>query len=580
MRSAALLTTAVVILSGCLFAFLNYGGGAPLHASRPGTAAGNAVDDFGQSPSNSAQRGLRQFEPRHTMASSPSPISSRSAESRALPAKLSRGVPVSAVSSSVALTADQVAQRARGDTVIVRASGDKASPHCYYEVHNFCVRNSALLFLRSPSSSPPSSVTSNSSASGRRGRSDETASPSTLRLCNELRRKFNLPVAWQAGASQSPPGAVRFEPDGVAAHILGCWQFYGFHAWQCAVAAFDVEQRPPLFAPASQFFAVPNATEAVTAAQRTFVYDLWLYNHAVSMPKAAREHFSHAMFLGGPSSWTDTAAPKQPASPSSAGAARSAPWWGVWSANAARGPATVRELQRHPEARRGGASTESVCYRRGLIGQPVHHVVSAATRREHVRAMRRAFGIAEARHLSGGTGDVRVIVAQRGAGSKQGSRRIVNVDDVVRAAREALGAGLAAGTPANRSSSGGRRPAVHVDVVDFAALPFDEQMRLASRARVLIATHGAGNVWAAFMPEGASALIELWPQDAVSRDVYATLCRQHGVGYAPVFARQAPLFGPRGSHEAKFSFLHQDVNVPLDELRRVLRDEVAAVVFR
>ena len=67
--------------------------------------------------------------------------------------------------------------------------------------------------------------------------------------------------------------------------------------------------------------------------------------------------------------------------------------------------------------------------------------------------------------------------------------------------------------------------------------------------------------------------IELWPQDTVARDVYRTMCSQYGVRYQPIFAGMKPLF--KTKEEQKFSFLHQDVVVPLNELQEILRGEIS-----
>jgi hypothetical protein len=72
-------------------------------------------------------------------------------------------------------------------------------------------------------------------------------------------------------------------------------------------------------------------------------------------------------------------------------------------------------------------------------------------------------------------------------------------------------------------------------------------------------------------------MVELWQEDTIKRDVYQLLSRQVGVTYAPVFAQMRPLW--YGTPDARFSFLHQDVEVPLSALNETFWSAVVPAVF-
>jgi hypothetical protein len=222
---------------------------------------------------------------------------------------------------------------------------------------------------------------------------------------------------------------------------------------------------------------------------------------------------------------------------------------------------------------------------------------------------------------------VQILILQRGAGAKQGSRKIQNiaaVEAVLRKEASTLEATLnarAASRRDNDDASGVRRVAISVRTVDLATLSFAEQLRLVSRSQVLIAPHGAANTWVAFLglaspPQAArrpveggtrhrhdgdtnepkssnhhnspvrqvghdqrraAAMVELWQEDTIKRDVYQLLSRQVGVTYTPVFAQMRPLW--HGTPDARFSFLHQDVEVPLSSLNETFWSVVVPAVF-
>lgn len=542
-------------------------------------------------------------------------------------------------------------------TVLSRASSDKSSPHCYYHVRNFCIH---------PSNSNDDN-NNNIHDGGSHHRGDyyylqlynpiaasfigTEFSTKKLRLCNELRKKFNLPfVVQDSGEKEKEKGDDKeggrmknngnkkkkqhsgtnssLAPDlkniqGRAAHIIACWQFYGYHLFQCSVAAFYAElQQQQQQRQRQEPFFTANASFGFSTSNRRHQFDLWLYNHAVTLPKISRDHYSHKMFLGSDDSWLDSSflsrsqshrknhADSKPQANKKLRnddhrAVLDAPLWGLWAVNALGGVhqladasispgRVVRELRIQQLAssaamtRAASNSTPSFCYKSGIIGQPVHHVVPTDVRMEHVKRLKKMFLPSTAEHENEQETNktvrkkFQILVSQREHGSKQGSRKIANLNQLLQRLL-------------SKSSSNLISAKFDVVVVDFATKRFDEQMKLAHDSHIMISTHGAGNIWLAFLsskpsnstkatnatkntttsansPSQSSPLfIELWPQDTVARDVYQVMCRQYGVRYVPLFARMKPLFSK--PEEVKFSFLHQDVEAPLKELQEVLEKE-------
>jgi protein O-GlcNAc transferase len=72
-------------------------------------------------------------------------------------------------------------------------------------------------------------------------------------------------------------------------------------------------------------------------------------------------------------------------------------------------------------------------------------------------------------------------------------------------------------------------PNVNLKVVDFAAIPFKEQINIAANTNVLIGVHGNGCTQALFLPSGAT-LIELFPKDCF-RVEYRILTKTRKLNY-------------------------------------------------
>ncbi|KAF2970999.1 hypothetical protein GQX73_g2551 [Xylaria multiplex] len=60
---------------------------------------------------------------------------------------------------------------------------------------------------------------------------------------------------------------------------------------------------------------------------------------------------------------------------------------------------------------------------------------------------------------------------------------------------------------------GRRNPHITVRMIDFAALPFGEQVRIAQESDVLVGVHGAGLTHSMFMRQGAGAVVEIQPEE-------------------------------------------------------------------
>lgn len=566
-----------------------------------------------------------------------------------------------------------------GPSIIIleRANQSKESPDCYYRLRveddsndssappvvgtngpppvdvvtpqqqsrSICIRDGQLVLREKKTQShlPPShSVTAATTAT----RSTPIGEP--LRLCNELRRRVTFRYATDGavtapskrgkgggGRKQERESSMLADDEGETPtevrsqklHVVACWQFYGYHLWQCLASAWIVQLQHQMWQPGG--------------------VDLYLYNHAASLPAVSRHHFSHAMYLGDPRSF---ARPVLPSSLRSAGGGggveggggasyyRSSPMWKFWQQNTPL-PSRVREVQRGPFLVKRSSSwidqwpsTQYTCYSQGgLIGQPVHHSLTHRQRRFHalhlkllvlldepvcvrqrdelsqffLRMMRQqnvgrqqegpegpmrsmmlprelslsklldqcAAGIASqlspstplAPSSSSSTKDAPFVltIGVRKTGKTQGSRVILNLAAVVAHLQRVFPSSLFA-----------------VSVVDFAALPLAEQVAVAHRSDILLAAHGGGNLWVA-MQKPRAVLIEIWALDYVPRNVFLSMAEQHHVKYLPLLGSREQ--GSRGgggggknggNSRAQSNFMHQNVVVQVAQLERLLREEV------
>lgn len=80
-----------------------------------------------------------------------------------------------------------------------------------------------------------------------------------------------------------------------------------------------------------------------------------------------------------------------------------------------------------------------------------------------------------------------------------------------------------------------RNPHISVRLVDFAAIPFSEQLRTARETDVLVAVHGAGLTHSIFMREGAGAVVEIQPRE-LEHVGYRLLSTMRGLSYFHVHA--------------------------------------------
>ena len=368
---------------------------------------------------------------------------------------------------------------------VKRADEAKKSLLCYYTTRQFCVQGSALLFFNT--------------GDGDKG--------GKLRLCNDLRPRIKLPYA-SVDAAGPPAGAVTRD----VGHVVACWQLYGYHLFLCLLSAWYTQQ----------LHGLPKA-------------EMWAYNHADTLDKQSREHFSMASFFGSPTSWDDPHHPEARAK----GYADSA-FWRLWS-TVSIGPGAVRPLARY--AARPRAAETTVCYRRGLVGMVSPLAIGPQAKRLFVRAVLGEFGLL---HTPPGCGQGEqpqkmLVLVRRGGARAQGTRTLSNAPAVARAGREA-------GLDATEAS--------------FEDVPLVEQVRLSAEADVFVSSHGGGNTWLAMMRE-RSIFVECW-LDYPRRLVYVDLAKQRNIRYYPVSQ------GVPGA-----AYLTQSVEVPIPQLRRILTDALA-----
>eukprot|EP01065_Artemidia_motanka_P043497 TRINITY_DN6036_c2_g1_i1.p1 TRINITY_DN6036_c2_g1~~TRINITY_DN6036_c2_g1_i1.p1 ORF type:complete len:471 (+),score=128.61 TRINITY_DN6036_c2_g1_i1:69-1415(+) len=365
-----------------------------------------------------------------------------------------------------------------------RASRDKKSSQCFYTATSVCVRDGALALY-----------------------ADRTDRPDPwLRLCNDLRSKIRVRFEYLPPEA-APPHPLPSEGSDVPAHVVSCWQLYGYHLHLCLLAAWYVQK--------------------LHGVGRGHV---WVWNHAASLAKSVREHFSMSDFYGSPSSWNGTRHPQ-----SKLLGFKDSTYWGLWQVLAAN-PSRVRKLLRP-----GGsapASPGSTCYRRAILGIPSPAAVPEHAKRAFTEEIWGRFGVRPAARVCG---RYRMLVAVRsGRGMNQGLRTVANAAAVVGVAGRF---GVAART------------------LSFEDVPLREQVAAAASSDIFLSTHGAGNMWATLMAE-RSVLIEAWP-DYPRRLVYVKAASGWNLRYYHVSQ------GVNGA-----GYMEQSVTVPPAALSAVLADAV------
>ncbi|KAI1123049.1 hypothetical protein F5Y10DRAFT_281241 [Nemania abortiva] len=87
----------------------------------------------------------------------------------------------------------------------------------------------------------------------------------------------------------------------------------------------------------------------------------------------------------------------------------------------------------------------------------------------------------------------------------------------------------------------GRRNArISIQMIDFAAIPFSEQLRVVQETDILVAAHGAGLTHAMFMRQNAGAVVEIQPR-GLEHHGFKNVIGMRGLGYFRVHANIIPL---------------------------------------
>ncbi len=441
--------------------------------------------------------------------------------------------------SAVVLTVEASHDATDDDAVVIstfrRASSHRNSPLCYYLLRSACIVDGQLVLFENASAAPsPASAMMENTTWVSLGRGTGSAQTS-FRLCNELRRKINFRVGlkpWPEVKQRLLAGAGRKLEWRPHAHVLACWQLYGFHLMECLASAYSLQRQ----------HGISNV-------------DVALFNHAATLPRVSSQHFSHATFMGSNASFLDPVSPLA----EELRYARN-PYWGFYAQNTQL-PSNVLEVQRaafpHGETR---------CYRQMLLGQQDPRSLRNAQRRIHSWRLRHVLGVAnktrEAASKFCSTATARVTIVQRGGLANsierdetlpnhrhhydhprkenlQGRRGFVNVSHVaetvssvsiplkcVSAAERVAQCDEASFPPSSGSLM------TNVRVIDWAAISLQHQAAIAATTNILVATHGAGNMWLALMPP-RSVVVEVWP-DCIGRNVYISLAKQHNMRYIPL----------------------------------------------
>lgn len=84
-----------------------------------------------------------------------------------------------------------------------------------------------------------------------------------------------------------------------------------------------------------------------------------------------------------------------------------------------------------------------------------------------------------------------------------------------------------------------KNPHISVQMVDFAALPFSEQVGLAQESDVLVGIHGAGLTHSMFMRQGAGAVVEIQPE-GLDHHGFRNIAGMRNLGYFRTRAKIIP----------------------------------------
>jgi hypothetical protein len=470
---------------------------------------------------------------------------------------------------------------------VLRYDENPRSRFCYYVVRNACIERQQLVLYA------PSNL-----ADAKQGGRAVSSSPLTVdaqlrgkpfRLCNELRRKFRF--HYSIARTPTPRTARNSNNNNnttTNAHIAACWQYYGFHLFQCLAALFTMQLQHHMHSGV----------------------DMYLFNHAVSLHESSRDHFSHQLVLGSASSFLDGLERRRRGR-------RNAPtgtnrYWGMWAQNT-KSPSQIDEVFNGPSATEDdgdGVSPPPRCYDRILVGQVVHHALTVPQRRVHAWWMQSIL-LAQYRSTAlavdspgaflllheeeGGhpmrrenASVFRVTIADRQHGKRQGRRSITNIGAVVTSIVGLLVVPDLHATYTGTWSEDGFRHATRVHehgcvkgvsltsmrtsrdtivvcLVDWAALPLSTQAALAHASDIVIAAHGGGNTWIA-LQRPQTVFIELWHSPYVPRNVFASMAIEYNVRYYSHLRRDVASPG---------NFMNQDVTVDVSQLLGLLTSAVA-----
>jgi hypothetical protein len=103
---------------------------------------------------------------------------------------------------------------------------------------------------------------------------------------------------------------------------------------------------------------------------------------------------------------------------------------------------------------------------------------------------------------------------------------------------------------------------VKVNVVDFAAIPFEEQLRIAANTDVLLSVHGNGLSHIIFLPPTAT-VFEFFPKTGFTWD-YALFAKLRRLDYHGYHASDW-VTSQEDPHRSRF-YTHGDMNQPIDQL--------------
>ncbi|KAK1759831.1 hypothetical protein QBC47DRAFT_373146 [Echria macrotheca] len=194
------------------------------------------------------------------------------------------------------------------------------------------------------------------------------------------------------------------------------------------------------------------------------------------------------------------------------------PYWHLWKLFSGREPIRLAEIQEHPDTERllTGAEQRIIVPLAGAANPfwqndwEVRDCTQSALLRVFARRVFRHYNITPPPKKETNPAALRVTFLDRSGASSRNLR----------------------GQQSLLESLKRKFEGIEVTAVDFAAIPFEEQLRIIQRTDVLVGVHGAGLTHTMFLRDGVTAVVEIQPRDMPSPYMgFRNMANMKGISY-------------------------------------------------